>query len=194
MTNVERCSLQLAALLIPKAAPPMLDAFKTLITNQFEAVFCTLNVCIDRCPETLWDGRIANHRFCQVAFHTLFYADFYLGQSDVGFRDQPFHRDHTEFFRDYEEFEDRPPLCLYDRPAIKSYLEHCRRKASDTIAAETADSLAARAAFPRRAFSRAELHLYNVRHIQHHAAQLSLRLRLDAGQGVPWIGSGWRDV
>lgn len=172
----------------------MLDAFKTLIANQFEAAFCTLNVCIERCPETVWDGRVANHRFCQVAFHTLFYADFYLGSSEDGFRDQAFHRDHADFFRDYEEFDDHPPTWLYDRPSIKSYLDHCRRKASDTISSETAESLTARAAFPRRTFSRSELHVYNMRHIQHHAAQLSLRLRLDAAQDIPWIGSGWRDV
>ena len=41
---------------------------------------------------------------------------------------------------------------------------------------------------------RAELHVYSIRHIQHHAAQLSLRLRLDAGVAIPWIGVGWREV
>jgi hypothetical protein len=43
-------------------------------------------------------------------------------------------------------------------------------------------------------FSRAELHVYNIRHIHHHAAQLSLRLRLDTGRGVDWVGSGWREA
>ena len=43
-------------------------------------------------------------------------------------------------------------------------------------------------------FSRGELHLYNIRHIQHHAAQLSMRLRLDAKAQVPWVGTGWKDL
>jgi len=127
-------------------------------------------------------------------FHTLFYADFYLGQNEESFRCQSFHHANERFFGDYEEFEDRAPQSLYDKSSIKKYMEHCRTKAAQVIAAETADSLNARAGFERRTFSRAELHVYNIRHIQHHAAQLSLRLRLDASQDIPWIGSGWRDV
>jgi hypothetical protein len=172
----------------------MLDTIKQLVANQFEAAFCTLSACIDRCPETSWNARVGNHKFCQVVFHTLFYADFYLGQNEASFRRQPFHRDNERFFGDYEEFEDRAPQSLYAKPSIKKYLEHCRKKALEVIAAESAETLSARAVFQRREFSRAELHVYNIRHIQHHAAQLSLRLRLDANQEIPWIGSGWREV
>jgi hypothetical protein len=46
---------------------------------------------------------------------------------------------------------------------------------------------------PRRHLPRAELHVYNIRHIQHHSAQLIMRLRLDCDVDVPWISSGWRD-
>jgi len=41
--------------------------------------------------------------------------------------------------------------------------------------------LAGQSGFHRRKCSGAELHVYNIRHVQHHAAQLSLRLRLDGG-------------
>lgn len=172
----------------------MLETFKGLIANQFEAAFCTLNTCIDLCPHANWDARIGNYKFCQAALHTLFFADFYLGENEEAFRKQTFHLDHAGFFRDYEEFVDREPTLLYDKQSITTYMEHCRRKASEVIASETADSLTARAGFARRMFSRAELHVYNIRHIQHHAAQLSLRLRLDAHQDIPWIGSGWREI
>ena len=73
------------------------------------------------------------------------------------------------------------------------YGTFCREKASATIGEETEQTLCAEARFPRRNCSRAELHVYNIRHIQHHAAQLTLRLRLDTDVDVPWIGSGWRD-
>jgi hypothetical protein len=84
-------------------------------------------------------------------------------------------------------------VLLYDRPTIQKYVEHCREKASTAIAAETADSLAAPCGFPRKSFSRAELHVYSIRHIQHHAAQLSLRLRLDHQIDIPWVRTGWDD-
>ncbi len=170
----------------------MLDTFKELIANQFDAAFSMLTACIDKCTETVWNSRVGNYLFCQVAFHVLFWADFYLGQNEESFRQQRFHRANEHFFGDYEEFEDRAPVSLYDKASISAYLEHCRHKVSEVVAAETAETLGARSGFERRAFSRAELHIYNIRHIQHHTAHLSLRLRLDANQGIPWIGSGWR--
>lgn len=172
----------------------MLDTYKELIGNQFEAALCTLSACIERCAESDWNSPVGNLKFCQVAFHALFYADFYLGPNSDDFRRQSFHREHADFFRDYEEFEDRVQVLLYDKPTIKTYLDFCRQKAADVIAAETAESLGGPSGFARRTFSRAELHVYNLRHIQHHAAQLSLRLRLDSQQDIPWIGSGWREV
>ena len=172
----------------------MLDTFKELIVDQYDATLCTLNTCIDRCPETNWDSRVGNWAFCQVTFHTLFFTDLYLAQNVDSFRRQPFHRDNESIFRDYEELQDRPPTLRSDKPSIKRYLTHCRNKASNAIAAETADTLKARCGFEWLAFSRAGVHVCNIRHIQHHAAQLSLRLRIDAQEDIPWVKSGWRDV
>jgi hypothetical protein len=114
----------------------MLDTLKQLLARQLEAALCTLNACIDRCPDAAWNSPVANHRFCQVAFHTLFYADFYLGQNEEALRRQPFHRDYQRSFGDYEELQDREPESLYDKAFIKSYMEHCRKKASAVIASE----------------------------------------------------------
>lgn len=171
----------------------MIDTYKETISNQFEAAFCTLASCIDRCPEVSWNAPVVNYKFCQVAFHALFFADIYLGLDLESLREQPFHRANASFFGDYEELEDRVPQSLYEKPSIKNYLTHCRGRAADVIAAETAETLRVRPGFDWLKFSRAEVHVYNIRHIHHHAAQLSLRLRIDAGDEIPWVGSGWRD-
>lgn len=169
----------------------MPDTLKELISNQFQAALRTLDFCIQSCPEAAWDAPIANLAFCQVAFHTVFFADFYLGADEDEFRQQPFHRKNPQFFRDYEELEYRKQVLLYDRVAVKAYLDHCRTKAAAVLAAETAATLGAPCGFPRRDFSRAELYVYTTRHIQHHSAQLALRLRLDHQVDTPWFGSGW---
>ena len=172
----------------------MLATFKQLLNNQFDAALCTLGFCVERCPDALWNGPVGNLAFCQVAFHALFFTDFYLGGPDEEtFRNQPFHRENGHIFCDYEELEDRVQVLLYDKPAIKAYLMHCRNKVSQVIAAETEDTLQAPCGFARKAFSRAELYVVNIRHIQHHVAQLSLRLRLDAKESIPWVASGWRE-
>ncbi len=172
----------------------MIETFKRLVTNQFEASLCTLGHCIEKCPDALWDVRVARHPFCQVAFHTLIYVDFYLGSDAESLQNQPFHLANPQFFGDYEQLEDREPVSLYERPPIRAYLEFCRRKAVATIAAETNETLCAPAKFARKNFSRAELHVYNIRHIQHHAAQLIMRLRLDSDVDIPWIGTGWSGI
>ncbi len=171
----------------------MLDTLKDLIINQFEAAASTLNACIDACPEAAWNGPVVNYKFCQAVFHTVFYADYYLGQTDADFRREAFHSDNADVFRDYEELEPRVPVHLYEKAWIKKYLTYCRQRCRSVAASETAQSLAAPTKFPRKDFSRAELYVYNIRHIQHHAAQLSMRLRLDYQADVPWFRSGWKE-
>ncbi len=169
----------------------MIAVYKELAIHQFDAALCMLHRAVDRCPDDLWDSPVANHRFCQVAFHTLFFTDLYLGVDPDALRAQAFHLQHSDFFGDYEELEDRAPQRLYTKPSLETYLTHCRDKATDVIAGESAESLAQKCGFDWLDFSRAELHAYNVRHIQHHVGQLSLRLRIDAGDGVPWVRFGW---
>lgn len=172
----------------------MLDHFKQIVASQYEATLCTLNACLERCPAELWDAPVANLKFCQVAFHTLIFTDLYLGPNPEALREQAFHREREAMFRDYEELEDRPQVLLYTRPDLQEYLQHCRAKAQEAVAAESAESLAAPSGFHWLKASRAETHFYNIRHIQHHAAQLSLRLRLAGGDGAPWFKSGWSET
>ena len=167
----------------------MLDTLKGMIANQYEASLCTLAACIDRCPDSSWDMLIGIYAFSQVAFHTLFFADFYLGAGATSLRDQAFHLENKAFFADYEQLECRAPVGRYERPPLQKYMRHCRKKAVDVIASETAESLRGDSGFDRRDFCRAELHVYNIRHIQHHSAQLILRLRMQAGVDIPWFAS-----
>jgi uncharacterized damage-inducible protein DinB len=172
----------------------MRDLYRDLVSKQYAASLCMLGLCIDRCPDALWDARVARFPFSQAAFHTLFFTDLYLSKSIEDQRNEPFHIEHAAWFADYEQLEQREPTATYERPDIHRYLQHCRTKAEKVIAAETQESLAAQTTFSWRKVPRAELHIYNIRHIQHHAAQLSLRLRLDAGIDTPWIGTGWREA
>jgi len=171
----------------------LIDAYRRLIANQYEAALSTLAHCVRHCPDAHWNARIARYPFSQVVFHTLFFADFYLGRDAESFRRQPFHAENRELFADYEQLQDQEPVSTYSRAQVDRYNDFCRQKTLATIAEETEQSLCGDSGFQRRNFTRAELHVYNIRHIQHHAAQLILRLRIDAHVDVPWIGSGWRD-
>lgn len=166
-----------------------------LLFHQYEASLSMLNLSIIRCPGAIWNEPVANWKFCQAAFHVVFFADVYLQPSDDvdALKRQPFHIEHKSDFRDYEELEDREQILLYDKEFVQKYLQHVRCKAQETIARESAELLTGPSGFKRRNCSRAELHVYNVRHIQHHAAQLALRLRLDTDVVIPWIAHAWKD-
>lgn len=148
----------------------LLALLKQLIGSQLDAALSTMNACVRQCPPGVWNARVGNLTFDQVAFHALFYADYYLGPDEASFRGQPFHHEHAATFRDYEEFEDRVQVAHYEAPFLVAYVHHCRAKADEAIAAETEQTLAGRCGFSRRPMSRAELYVYNTRHLQHHAA------------------------
>ncbi len=153
-----------------------------------------LSACIDRCPEHAWNAPVFNLKFSQVVFHTLFYADMYLGPDLKAFRGQAFHQENKAFFSDYEELEDRPPVKLYEKPPVKKYLEYCRSKAESVIDSETVETLNASSGFAHLPFPRMESHIHNIRHIYHHAAQLSLQLRANHDINTPWCKTGWSDL
>jgi hypothetical protein len=169
----------------------MIQTLKQLLTSQFEASLGTLGLCVVKCPPAIWNVPIARFPFCQTAFHTLFFADYYLGADPDSLQNQEFHTANPQIFGDYEQLQRRDPVSIYSQQQIERYLGFCRDKAVSTIAVETEQDLTAPTKFPRRNFSRAELHVYNIRHIQHHAAQLILRLRQDSDVDIPWVGAGW---
>ncbi len=167
----------------------MTEYVKAIVTAQFEAALCMLRNCIQACPPEHWESKVANGTFRWVAYHTLFWLDLYLSPGDEDdFELRDLHRRGGD-----ERVEAAAGL---SREETLEYVEICRRKLLETLAAETAESLQARCGISMRKFSRGELHLYNFRHVQHHAGQLSALLRrVDPSLGqrdLPWIGSGWR--
>ena len=78
----------------------------------------------------------------------------------------------------------------------RAYVAICRQKVRTALATETPASLAGPSGFSWRRFSRGELHIYNIRHVQHHAGQMSAHLRRVAGatldlKALPWVATGW---
>ena len=123
----------------------MLDTFKELIANQSEAALCTLNTCIDRCSETAWDAPVGNHPFCQVAFHTLFFTDYYLGPDEESFRRQPFHRDNEllELFKGFKIIRYHSILLHEEQVSCRAPAAKQQYRPENQIGATPMDTLAA---------------------------------------------------
>ncbi len=133
------------------------------------------------------EGRIANHTFRQIAYHTLFLVDLYLAPNEEGFKLRDFH------YRGGDERSRMGPSPGLTKDETLSYLAICRKKALETLASETPESLERESGFSWLPFSRGELHLYNIRHVQHHTGQVSAYLRRIVEDGERWwVKTGWR--
>jgi uncharacterized damage-inducible protein DinB len=165
----------------------MIEYLKSILTGQFEASLCMLNDCVRKCPHEYWEGRIANDTFRQVAYHTLFFVDYYFSPGDVAFTPRELH------LRGGDERSSTTASAGLTKDETLSYLAVCRQKALDALAAETSESLRGPSGFSRLPFSRGELHLYNLRHVQHHTGQLSAYLRRIVEDVERWwVATGWR--
>jgi hypothetical protein len=160
------------------------------LIGQFHAALSTLGQAVDGCPQSEWNESQGDYPFSQVVFHTLFFTDYYLERNPESFRLQGFHRNHPEFFRDYEELEWQEPKNIYDRSGCGEYLLFCIDKSAAVISADTVKTLGGPSGFENRPSTRGELYIYTVRHIQHHAAQLGLRVQLLTGRELQWVSSG----
>jgi hypothetical protein len=168
----------------------MIEYLRKMLVSEFEAALCMLNSAIEACPEDHWDDRIANGVFRWVAYHALFYLDFYLSPSEYDFKRRDFH------LLGGDEREDRLSEGLSKQDTL-AYVEICRQKIPESIAAETEESLQGPSGFSWYAITRGEFHVNNIRHVQHHTAALYAHLRrvgiVTENRALPWIGSGWRE-
>lgn len=187
---------------------------KPILLGQFEAALAMLRECIEQCPAEYWDGpapkhAIAKYPFWMVAYHTLCFVDCYLSPDNGAFqrvldqgprRPSPGSEPVDLHPRGVQELEDEYPSRTFSRAELLAYVSICHRKLIDALgdgpASESAEMLAGPSGFAWLALSRAELHLYNIRHVQHHTGQLGAFLRrvnpaLQAQSSFRWVKTGW---
>jgi hypothetical protein len=142
------------------------SAWKAMLWGQFGAAIDMLENAIDACPDALWGDRARRPEFWYVAYHTLFFLDLYLSGQLEGFAPPaPCNLDELD-----------PagilPGRVYTRDEMRAYLRHGRDKCRATIEAMTEEEATRPAGFAWLELSRGELLLDNLRHVQHHTAQL----------------------
>lgn len=180
----------------------MNTAFKTSVWQQFGAAIDMLDNAVRACPdelwrEGLWDGgspagpseRPEYSEFWFLVYHTLSWLDLYLNGTAEGFAP-------PDLFKRYEKDEDKIPKTPYTREDLQTYLDHCRRKCQTTIEALTEETALRPCRFDwiHDEIRFLELQLYNMRHVQEHAAQLSMLLGQRAGTALDWVekaGAGY---
>jgi hypothetical protein len=162
--------------------------WKTIIWHQFGATIDTLDEVVRACPDQLWHARLWDNpserpEYSTIwyrVYHTLFWLDLYLFGAEEGF--QP-----PAPFSLIEMEEDDIPERAYSKDEMLSYLQHGRRRCKETIEALTDETALRIHRFPWGEVPFVELLLYNMRHVQDHASQLSLLLGQKGVSVRDWV-------
>ena len=164
---------------------------RSALKSQYHAALETLHEAIEKCPDAMWnDAADGCAPVWRVAYHTLFYTHFYLQQNEERFTPWARHRDEAQVLGTIPWENDRPPNPCepFTREDILEYWRVCDGMIDAGV--DALDLSAAQSGFPWYKMPKLEHQIVNIRHIQHHAAILSSRLRRSAGIEVDWVGSG----
>lgn len=159
-----------------------------MLWRQFGAAIDMLRDALRECPDELWDEQLWDDqpdqwvakgfsKFWYLGYHTLFWLDLYLTGAEEGFAPPaPF---------DLVEMKAGETLPrTYTREELLSYLEYCRQRCHETIRELSVEQAARICSFAWGELPFGELLLYNLRHVQEHAAHLGMFLGQQAGKSV----------
>ena len=165
---------------------------KAALKSQYHASLTMLHESIDRCPDMLWYSTTPTNAFWQVAYHAVFFAHLYLMPTEADFRPWPGHQgrvQHPDGIPGRVDPESALPLipAPYARTDVLTYLSICDAMVDEAV--DVLDLESEASGFDWYPISKLEHQLVNLRHIQHHTAQLADRLRTFADIGVNWRGA-----
>jgi DinB family protein len=164
----------------------MIDNIRQSLWTQFGASIDMLKNAIILWPEEYWNTR---KKGFYISYHVLLFLDYYL---TIPARDLssplPFIMVDPEDLTT-DEIDDLRPARIYTRTELLSYLRTCRDKCHQLIADLTEEKLNERWIDKSgdMNYSVLEILLYNMRHVQHHAAQLNLLLRQQINNAPDWV-------
>lgn len=149
-----------------------------VLESQYKAALAMLRSVIEKVPDHLWDARQSHNPIWQLAFHTLWAARMYLSANVHSFI--PWENAH----RGAENLKHPPANKVHTAPELLQMLDQISVSLKHAI---TSLPLQEQSGFEWYPVSRLELHLINIRHIQHHTAQIIERLKLTGITDFDWV-------
>jgi len=168
----------------------MINALKENLWKQFGASIDMLKNAIILWPEEQWN---TDKKCFYMAYHCLVFLDYYLtipAPKDFS-SPLPFTIGESD-----EAVDDVVPDRVYGKEELLDYLQSSREKCHKLIAGLTGEKLKERwiEESGTMNYSVLEILLYNMRHVQHHAAQLNLLLRQGINNAPDWVSQAEDDL
>ena len=159
-----------------------MDSTQSVIAAQYRASLAMLRDAIEKCTDELWCDQRHDPAYWRIAYHTLFFTDLYLSEN---------HDTFCAWDRHVKKYEALDPLVRidgdpYTRADLSGYTAHLTRTVEERVAGL---DLAGPSGMSWLSFTKLELQFYNIRHIHHHAGQLTVWLREELGSEIDWVGT-----
>jgi len=177
--------------------------WRNALWRQFGAAIDMLEHALVACPASLWTERLWRTppppafpprfaEFWYVTFHALVWLDLYLS----GVPEEEF-APPAPFAQGELDSVEALPARPYTKEELHAYLASARQKCHTQLFALTDEQARQVVEYPwakGQAVSFLELQLYNMRHVQEHAAQLNLFLGQNGIEGVSdWVSRAKAD-
>jgi hypothetical protein len=157
------------------------------LKSQFGASIDMLTNVINKCPENYY---IKKKRFFYIAFHTIILLDYYLSFPPKKFEPKLSFTISNKNSVPIEAVDDLNPNRYYSKEEMMIYIEKTKIKLFQIIDSLTDENIDNRFIEGNKKndlnFSILEILLYNLRHTQHHIAQLHLMLKQDLNLHIEW--------
>lgn len=167
--------------------------WKAIIWNQFGAAMDMMENAIHACPDDVWGDFSKKPEwkkkdvvgFWYLVYHTLFFLDYYLTYP-APVSEEEFSPPAPFTLSEFDP-EGALPERVYTKDELLRYLDHCRQKLRRLLFDWAEEKAQRPSGIPHRDMTVAELLLYNMRHVQHHSAQLNLLLRQKIDSAPDWV-------
>lgn len=158
---------------------------KTLLESQYRSALAMFRAAVEQFPDELWNDPVHVNPTWRMAYHTLFYLHLYLTRTEPEFRPWEGAIPGAHFMdSELPPRADGSAACN-TKEEIVAYHDMLTAWLPAALAA---DDLGERSGFDWISMGRPELHVYNIRHAQHHIGQLAERLRAHGLGAVRWVG------
>jgi hypothetical protein len=160
------------------------------LVSQYKASLAMLRNAVEKTPQEHWNTQEYNNPNWQIAYHVLWGANFYLGanaESYVAFENAIEGAESLGGSQEWENPEEGVVVAgFHTKDEVLSFIDEVARNLQQRIEAL---SLEENSGFEWYPYSRLELHINGIRHIQHHTAQIIERLKAKGVTGFLW----WAD-
>jgi len=171
----------------------MINALKDSLWKQFGASIDMLKNAIVLWPEESWN---TERKFFYNAYHCLVFLDYYLTIPAKNLSSAlPFTITEPDDVPN-EAIDDLIPDRIYSKEELLDYLQSSREKCHQVIKSLTEEGLTERwiEVSGNKNLPVLEILLYNMRHVQHHAAQLNMLLRQKINKAPRWVRQAGNDL